>query len=203
MNTKNPQGGDGHGIGFEAGAKDNVALFNVSHDNGEKGNGSGFVSWGNVNSTFYYNVAYNNTTSGINAGGVNTIAYNNTCYHNYVNGSGNYGEISFTNGATGVAGNNIMYGGASFGLLVDAYSSAIADHNLAFGNALGDWAGFATKGPTDIQADPRIISAPSDFRLQYGSPAKWAGANVGLTGDFLGNSVHTPPSMGAYEFAQP
>jgi hypothetical protein len=43
-------------------------------------------------------------------------------------------------------------------------------------------------------------SAAGDFMLGAGSPAIWAGANVGLTNDYAGRPVHTPPSIGAYEY---
>jgi hypothetical protein len=43
-------------------------------------------------------------------------------------------------------------------------------------------------------------SLATDFTLSSGSPAKWAGVNVGLTTDYAGKPVHNPPSMGSFEF---
>jgi len=64
--------------------------------------------------------------------------------------------------------------------------------------------GFDTNSPTP--ADPLFtnrsgrLSVPSDFTSQSTSPAKWAGGEVGLTTDYAGNPVHSPPSIGAYEY---
>ncbi len=40
----------------------------------------------------------------------------------------------------------------------------------------------------------------SDYRVQCGSPLINAGVDVGLTTDFLGNPIQSPPDIGAYEF---
>jgi uncharacterized repeat protein (TIGR02059 family) len=52
---------------------------------------------------------------------------------------------------------------------------------------------------TPTPADPLFVST-SDFRLQAASPAIGKGLPVvGLTTDFAGNTVKSPPSIGAYE----
>ncbi len=52
---------------------------------------------------------------------------------------------------------------------------------------------------TSINGDPLFRSA-TDFRLKGGSPAINAGADVGLTTDFLGNDLYGIPDIGAYEY---
>lgn len=60
--------------------------------------------------------------------------------------------------------------------------------------------GFDTHSPAKT-SDPLFASASSgNYTLTSSSPAKWAGLNVGLTADCLGNPVNDPPSIGAYEY---
>ncbi len=60
-----------------------------------------------------------------------------------------------------------------------------------------------------LLTDPRFVSGspqePSDFRLLGTSPAVDAGADVGVTRDYLGNPVPwgQAPDIGAYEYAGP
>lgn len=51
----------------------------------------------------------------------------------------------------------------------------------------------------NIMSDPLFVST-SDFHLQAGSPCINAGINVGLTTDYAGRTVASPPEIGAYEY---
>ena len=59
------------------------------------------------------------------------------------------------------------------------------------------WTNYVNRN--NIKANPMFVSS-SDFHLQTGSPAIGKGLAIsGLTSDFSGNSVKSPPSIGAYE----
>lgn len=91
--------------------------------------------------------------------------------------------------------NNMVYGGSMW------YSANAAQLAVMAGG------NFGQDDCEKAEVDPKFISAvranaPNvDFRLQSGSPAINAGANLGLTSDFLGNPIIGLPDIGAYEAA--
>jgi uncharacterized repeat protein (TIGR02059 family) len=58
--------------------------------------------------------------------------------------------------------------------------------------------GYMTHG---ISADPKFVSATSDWHLQQISPAINKGTNLGYTSDFDGRTLDAQPDMGAFEYA--
>lgn len=199
-NTRNPTGGDGHGIGLEVAARNSVVRYNKSYSNGDFGQGSGFASWGNRDNKFVYNVSYGNLNSGINIGSCDNVSVENNTTYNNSSADVGFAQIEFISWGTGTARNNVGYNGFGRGLLVGGYMTVTHDHNLMFGNPAGNWAGTATKGATDIELDPQMVDpAGYDFRLKSSSPLIGAGINVGLTTDFAGMAVKIPPSIGAFE----
>jgi hypothetical protein len=114
--------------------------------------------------------------------------------------------------------NNIMVGGVSqllyFGDWTQWSSILDMDHNLyydkpaSFANVSGipyatfaSWQTVSGKDAASLYADPLMVSvANRDFHLAPSSPARAAGADVGLSVDFAGNPVHVQdPDIGVYE----
>ncbi len=59
-------------------------------------------------------------------------------------------------------------------------------------------------GPTNLNADPLFVSAPTDLHLRSGSPCIGRGvADPANTTDRDGNPRPDPPSIGAYEYTSP
>ena len=105
--------------------------------------------------------------------------------------------------------NNIFYNNTTH---VKVYSGSftLIDYNLYYGagnwkissttdTTFTKWKADSSQDRSSLNSDPLFISA-SDYHLQWGSPARWAGTGVSLTTDYDGNPVHSPPSMGAYEY---
>jgi hypothetical protein len=60
----------------------------------------------------------------------------------------------------------------------------------------------------NIYGDPKFVDENNanyllrNYSLQYTSPAKWTGTNVGLLTDYEGSNYNNPtPSIGAFEYA--
>jgi hypothetical protein len=73
--------------------------------------------------------------------------------------------------------------------------------NTTPGNNLTTWNALTGVG-TDLNSDPLYTDkASNDFTLQYNSPCVDTGTDVGLTQDYLGNTVpiRLRVDMGAYE----
>ncbi len=118
--------------------------------------------------------------------------------------------------------NNIFYQlSVQFPYAIQAYDGVYGwtvKNNMVYGGQLFYGAGSVgwqasmqggNYGQTDCEngeVNPLFVSAirtnvPNvDFRLQPQSPAINAGANVGLTTDFLGNPIVGLPDIGAYEY---
>lgn len=161
---------------------------------------------GNSNTT--YNTAYNNTIV------ENRIVGNNCVSTMGIQGDGyvDYWHVK----------NNIVYG---FEFAQVAFSNAPSHVDIDYNNyyasspkwiwndgyvAFPYWdswkaLGFDGHSPNP-PSDPAFtngsgnLNEANDFMIPVTSPAKWAGANVGLLTDHIGDPVHNPPSIGAYEF---
>lgn len=93
--------------------------------------------------------------------------------------------------------NNVVYSATSF-----ANAGGFTHNNnlYYFTNSAG--LGSISPGPGEIQADPLFTSlGGGDYHLQAGSPAIDAGANLGYSDDFEGNTVPSgaAPDLGVYE----
>jgi hypothetical protein len=145
--------------------------------------GLGLV-WGSNNEA-YNNIVYSNG-SGIHLSGLSPRCYNNTVYKNRGEGLSIANAQNGANGTTNVdVRNNIVYQNGS-GITDHAKSGTTLSHNL--------------------EADPRFADASAgDFRLQDGSPAIDAGADLraqGVTTDFHGTMRPQGKAfeIGAHEF---
>ena len=106
------------------------------------------------------------------------------------------------------------------------HSNVVADYNLYYSSTAANlinwqgtaytqtqWANYKTASGQDAHSPTPtsplftngsgVYSVASDFTLGAGSPAIWAGVNVGSLTDYAGNPVHNPPSMGAFEYEGP
>lgn len=123
------------------------------------------------------------------AGGQNLTIANNIFYQPPV--SNPYAIISFGSYTGWSIKNNIVYGGSMFGS-----SSSATAATMKGGN-------YGKKDCENGEINPLVVSGVKsnvDFRLQSSSPAINKGVNVGLTSDFLGNSLVGLPDIGAYEY---
>lgn len=98
--------------------------------------------------------------------------------------------IEWKNPIAGLTSNyNLFYpdGASAFSYLGNTYN--FANYKTTSG-----------KDAHSISSDPLFVSIfIPDFHLQSTSPARNAGTSVGLTLDYEGNPVRTPPNIGAYE----
>ena len=96
-----------------------------------------------------------------------------------------------------VVKNNMIYGGRMWE--PNTYNAGICGAAMYGGN-------YGRTDCENAEVNPLLVSAiranlPSvDFSLQATSPAINAGADVGLTTDFLGISIEGLPDIGAYEY---
>lgn len=84
------------------------------------------------------------------------------------------------------------------------YRGVTINHNIVYGGSghivAGTLKGVSVSNNIE-HTDPKMISPTTfDFGLQSASPAIDAGVNVGLTGDYLGNTIVRLPDIGAYEY---
>lgn len=127
----------------------------------------------------------------------NNTIYGNTTYGIYIRGGVFYDYTNWT------VKNNIVLGHATNQLF--KYNDTIVNLT-ASNNAPGATNAYnsywsAVKGTGNVETDPLLVSS-SDFRLQASSPAINAGADVGITSDYLGTAVPrgAAPDIGAYEY---
>ncbi|MGW3733110.1 hypothetical protein [Streptomyces sp. NPDC005148] len=119
-----------------------------------------------------------------------TLIYGNTI----VTAEANTALVS-DNGPTGVTFRNNIFVGASGG-------SPINDTRSVYENNLY-WRTSQPRDTSALTADPLLASAsptaPRDVRLRAGSPALGTGVPVadGITRDYFGNRIPTPPNLGA------
>ena len=126
----------------------------------------------------------------------NVVFEHNTCAD---------GVIGYVTGTNAIHRNNIHYNEnwQPYGTAINGLSNGgqlTADHNLLY-DASQNYS--ASNFPGDIlNKNPLFVDASADnYRLQSGSPAIDAGANVGVTVDLTGNSrpQGAAPDLGAYE----
>jgi hypothetical protein len=166
----------------------------------------------------YYNIIKNITNSGLAITGVtNAYIHNNLVYG--VNPNLSTGSSVILNVKNCIFRNNIIYANTTrsgYRGLQKLGGSISSDYNLFYstnassiivqwgtGYTMSSWASYKSTSGQDSHSpapsNPLFISS-TDFRLQSGSPAIGKGLTVdGLTVDFAGNSVKSPPSIGAYE----
>ena len=169
--------------------------FDFSENNGSPPSGSMIY-----NNTFICNDSLSENiaifmygVSGID----NYVIKNNIFYFTNVNSTSGYQGYFFYQQAGGgthnIFNNNLYYrnGGAAHTAwfnLGTSYSS------FSSWKALG----YDANG---LFSNPLMTNyAAGDYSLQSSSPAISAGTNIGLTQDYLGNSVNNPPDIGAYEY---
>jgi hypothetical protein len=144
------------------------------------------------------------------AGDVNISVNNNTFYNN-----GSDATVMIVSVVQGlVLRNNILYAGASGGLLVSISNSSTTTHsnNLYYKTGTGDLnyikrdginipkSGVQAWEPTSVTGDPLFVNYASDWHLQAGSPAIGKGISVaGLTKDLDGVTYRNPPDIGCYQ----
>jgi hypothetical protein len=171
------------------------------------------------------NLIYNNSGAAITMGSNNDLIANNVMAWSNENSMGGGCFIAAT--STGcfneTIANNIFYQpptGNAFAMVSYAgYSGWSVKNNMVYGGRMWDpssASGYAAvmaggnygqKDCENGEVNPSFVSAvrsnaPNvDFSLQATSTAINKGANVGLTSDFLKNTMVGTPDIGAYEFA--
>ena len=174
--------------------------------------GAGIYVYRANNQWVYYNIAYaNGSVTNWNDGikfqlSTGGYCYNNTCYGNRNSSI----RCLNTNGVT--VKNNIGWQTGNYCFITEGTDATThtADYNCFYGVANEyNWNGTAyanaaaftaatTQGAHDTNADPACVSN-ADYHLQAGSPCINTGVAVGLTEDFDGVAVGSPPEIGAYE----
>jgi hypothetical protein len=132
--------------------------------------------------------------------------YNNLVYNNYGVGIEVWGNGSPASGPA-VIYNNTIFGSGNVGLQIISSESPIYKNNIIYSNALGNVSdsGSGTVYSNNLTVDPKFINATgNNFRIQSGSPAIDAGANLYpvVMDDFGGGSRPFGPAydIGAYEY---
>lgn len=108
---------------------------------------------------------------------------------------------SVRHGPTGVTFRDNIFVGASGGSPIDDTRS-VYENNLY-------WRTAQPRDTSAVTADPLLVSAsptaPRDVRLRAGSPALGTGIPVadGITRDYFGNRIPTPPNLSADQHREP
>jgi len=197
------------GTGTIPSASGNVYSANYIHDNGRTGGNldHGLYLCGN-NEVVINNVVTGNATHGLQVAGYTTVNNMKVCNNVFALNGGN--GIVLWQALNGVdIQNNILYknGHAGIGSWDAHGSGVVVDHNLSFGNTLGDF--NLTDGGSDfsynlsaiIYSDPRLINETAtsfDSHLGAGSPCIQAAVNLSssFTTDMAGNAR---PASGAWD----
>jgi hypothetical protein len=110
----------------------------------------------------------------------------------------NYNGIEQSSSSSVIVAQNNIVVGFNIGMksAVDS-SNWTKDHNLLFGNTTNY--SLVTAGTGDVTGNPLFVNAPIDLSLAAGSPAKTAGASLGIITDYLGRVRGVPPSIGGIE----
>lgn len=189
-----------------------------SHDHGIYING---VTNVRVNNNIFYNNKSGWSVHIYSSGGLTST--NVSILNNTFSGQNPYqnGQIVFWGTAdTALVANNIFYSPLNQGVLVFVdtditYTDCVIENNMTYGasTCIGaewdDWeihpgtiTGFTRTNNID-ETDPLMTNSGTyDFTLTELSPAINAGVNVGLTTDYLDNSITGNPDIGAYEYQE-
>jgi hypothetical protein len=218
--------------GSDGAGQNNIVRYNTIYNQKSCGNDGGAIEFDlyTTGNQAYYNVAYNNDGPGITLYGARSNSvYNNTFYNDSQNSCGQLGspsEIRLTGTSTPVTSNtlvknNIAYatGTSTYPIYVDSYTYnqtlSISNNDFYAPNSSDFYFWHATGGNSlstfnaltgvsaNLNSNPLFVSTSTpNLNLRAGSPAIYAGVNVGLTTDYEGNQVHNPPSMGVYEYGE-
>jgi uncharacterized repeat protein (TIGR02059 family) len=206
----------GSGIKAVAGGDFHHNYISGSYLSGIETGTNGSSTGATVN--IYYNIFTGNrqaiSESAQGTGAFTLNIYNNVCYYNNNTQEDNYyAEIALDENINTslVIKNNILFGYGRFTYAFNtAQSHAVINNNCVYqssGNLIyyngsartwSDWKGLGFDA-NGVNANPNLSNPPADFHLLSGSPAIGTGVSVGLTADYDGNTVHTPPSIGAFE----
>lgn len=143
--------------------------------------------------------------------------YNNTIYNYRGNGL-------YTSGAMAtnvIFRNNICMTASAYALVrgCSVTNGTDCDFNLYYGtgtpmkfyantttyNSLAEYVAAFGQDSHSVYGDPQFVTAipvsALDFRIQSSSPAKYSGVVIsGSLTDYLGKGLHSPPSIGAFEY---
>ena len=203
---------------------DTVGSNVIVQDNTTENNLDGIMVEDSDGVQVSYNQSYNNTRLGIQ---LTRLVHNNTVYNNTVYGCATGIATGWTNPPAGGVTGNLVKNNISWGNSSTAFSAQNGGENDGT-NGSGNVYSYNDFGPTasnflqwgsstfystlsawqtassqsnNLASDPLFVSTSTpDFHLDAGSPAIEAGVNVGLTTDYAGNLVGTPPTIGAYEY---
>lgn len=119
-------------------------------------------------------------------------------YNNVIYSGGTIGSGMVLAGPTLTFKNNIIKG---FNLGIEISSGTFTnDYNIVYGANTDNWSGI-TQGSNSLSSDPSFTNELAlDFTLQVNSPAINAGTNLGLSTDYLGQTIYGIPDIGAYEY---
>jgi hypothetical protein len=128
-------------------------------------------------------------------------------YNNVVDCKDLSNAIGFNNSGTGYTRSvkNNIFTRCSVAIQKGGTGTLNFDNNLLYQN-LKDTLWFTMSG-TNLVADPMFsnqngtYSSPADYSLKVGSPAINAGANIGLSVDYLEKPRDSQPDIGAFEYS--
>jgi hypothetical protein len=146
---------------------------------------------------FYYNIVKNYSIYVARPANV----YNNVIYATPSAGN----SVTFAANASGSNyANNIIMNSTGHAInIITGTTMTIADYNCYYGNVSSNYTGIAEQGAHDILADPKFVTAGTNFHLTPLSPCiNKAKLIPGLTMDYPGNAVPQGGAVdiGAYEY---
>jgi len=219
-----PNNEDSGGIAIDYNTENANVYCNLIYNN----YGKGIYIYNANNNSVYYNIIYGNDCGIIVSAAAgytayNNVIYNNVCYKNY-NGSVGPGyntEIYFgLRGDNNLFKNNIIYAdnnGYAYYYETTDTSGCITDYNLVYkengilcydtvngAQTFSEWLkNHSSFDNHSLNSEP-IMSNPSnlDFTLKSNSPCIDAGAYVGLSQDYAGNTIPSGGGVdiGAFEY---
>lgn len=215
------------GISFGDGVTNGTVKYSEIHGNGQTdtvSNGDGITSHrGSTGFTFHNNLIWGNRNAGFAL--ISDSAadiYNNTVYFNGDSTSVNMGvRGGFYNSGTGGVfdvRNNIFFGNYPYEVQVkqnSAYLASTFDYNQYYhvgnntveanfadiGAGAISWATYSASNESNSNyGDPQLSNPTTSFALLSSSPVINSGVDVGLTDDYVENSIMGFADRGAYEY---